>query len=53
MAGFDGSLLGNINALPEFHQYFGLDKPGMETGLMFSSVQVSTLDKKHHMIAFD
>lgn len=40
MSGFDGSLLGNINALPEFHKYFGLDQPGMETGLMFSSVQM-------------
>ncbi|KAF3922647.1 hypothetical protein ABW21_db0201703 [Orbilia brochopaga] len=44
MAGFDGSLLGNINALPEFHRYFGLDQPGMETGLMFSSVQANALD---------
>ncbi|KAJ6259708.1 Lactose permease [Drechslerella dactyloides] len=43
MAGFDGSLLGNINALPEFHRYFGLDQPGMETGLMFSSVQMGSM----------
>lgn len=35
MNGFDGSLMGSINAMPEYHKTFGLDGAGSNTGIIF------------------
>jgi len=43
MAGLDASLIGNLNALPEFKRSFGLDTSldaSRTTGVIFASMQV-------------
>lgn len=44
MNGFDGSLMGSINALPSFTNYFGLPADGSaSTGLIFSIFQIGQM----------
>ncbi|ORY22178.1 general substrate transporter [Naematelia encephala] len=44
MNGYDGSLMGSINALPEYHEYFGLGTQGStSTGLVFSIFQIGQM----------
>lgn len=42
MPGFDSSLMGSINALPNYTEYFGLPEGGnASTGIIFAIFQVS------------
>lgn len=44
MNGFDGSLMGSINALPSFTNYFGLPTEGSaSTGIIFSIFQIGQM----------
>ncbi|RGP80680.1 lactose permease [Fusarium longipes] len=44
MTGYDGSLMGSINVLPEYHQYYGLGDTGStSTGLVFSIFQIGQM----------
>ncbi|KAF1953244.1 lactose permease [Byssothecium circinans] len=44
MSGFDGSLMGSINALPNFTKYYGLPKNGtLSTGIVFAIFQIGQM----------
>ncbi|KAL3952891.1 hypothetical protein ACCO45_012834 [Purpureocillium lilacinum] len=44
MNGYDGSLMGSINALPEYQEYYNLGKGGTSTtGLVFSIFQIGQM----------
>lgn len=44
LAGFDGSLMGSINAIPEYQDYYHLGKDGAaSTGLVFSIFQIGQM----------
>ncbi|KAF5664346.1 lactose permease [Fusarium heterosporum] len=44
MNGYDGSLMGSINVLPEYQDYYGLGKGGStSTGLVFSIFQIGQM----------
>ncbi|KAF4446656.1 hypothetical protein F53441_9697 [Fusarium austroafricanum] len=44
MNGYDGSLLGSLNPLPEYQQYYGLGEGGSaSTGLVFSIFQIGQM----------
>ncbi|KAI5803064.1 sugar transporter [Geopyxis carbonaria] len=43
MNGYDGSLMGSINALPEYNRFFNLSAPGVSTGLVFSIFQIAQM----------
>src|SRR5436853_7066202 len=36
MNGFDGSLMGSINAMPPFHNFFGVGMQGGSIGIVFA-----------------
>lgn len=43
-SGYDGSLMGSINALPNYTKYYGLPEGGsVSTGIVFAIYQVCTL----------
>jgi MFS family permease len=42
--GYDGSLMGSINSIPEYQQYYGLGPDGTaSTGLVFSIFQIGQM----------
>lgn len=42
--GFDGSLMGSINAIPEYQRYYNLGESGAtNTGLVFSIFQIGQM----------
>ncbi|KAL3602815.1 hypothetical protein FPOAC2_07127 [Fusarium poae] len=44
MNGYDGSLMGSINVIPEYQDYYGLGKSGStSTGLVFSIFQIGQM----------
>lgn len=44
MNGYDGSLMGSLNVLPEYQNYYGLGKSGStSTGLVFSIFQIGQM----------
>jgi sugar porter (SP) family MFS transporter len=44
MNGYDGSLMGSLNVIPEYQQYYGLgDKGSTSTGLVFSIFQIGQM----------
>jgi MFS family permease len=44
MNGYDGSLMGSINSVPEYLQYFGLPQNGAaSTGIIFSIFQIGQM----------
>ncbi|KAG8362191.1 Lactose permease [Fusarium venenatum] len=44
MNGYDGSLMGSINVIPEYQSYYGLGKSGStSTGLVFSIFQIGQM----------
>ncbi|KAJ4248467.1 hypothetical protein NW762_012804 [Fusarium torreyae] len=44
MNGYDGSLLGSLNVLPEYQEYYGLgDSGSTSTGLVFSIFQIGQM----------
>jgi MFS family permease len=44
LTGFDGSLMGSINALPEYHDYYHIGAQGSSsTGLVFSIFQIAQM----------
>lgn len=43
-SGFDGSIMGSINAIPEFQSYYGLSERGASaTGLVFSIFMIGQM----------
>lgn len=44
MNGYDGSLMGSINAIPLYQQYYGLSEDGAaSTGIIFSIFQIGQM----------
>lgn len=44
MNGYDGSLMGSINAIPEYQKYYGLSENGAaSTGIIFSIFQIGQM----------
>ena len=44
MNGYDGSLMGSINAIPEYTKYYGLSENGAaSTGIIFSIFQIGQM----------
>lgn len=44
LSGFDGSIMGSINAIPEFQSYYGLSEKGASaTGLVFSIFMIGQM----------
>lgn len=41
--GFDGSLMSSINALPEYQEYYGMEKASVGTGLVFSIYNIGQM----------
>lgn len=47
MLGFDSSLMGSINALPNYAEYFGLPEHGnASTGIVFAIFQVGLHERQ-------
>ncbi|KAL6802928.1 general substrate transporter [Trichoderma sp. SZMC 28013] len=43
LQGYDGSLMGAINAMPQYQQFFGLKSAGSSTGLVFAIFNIGSL----------